>query len=71
MGKSILQKLYERLAQIPQFHNLHIFKHGISNILQFTALNYRDMMKIFVFILYKLIDSDLNLNKNICQLFVK
>ncbi|KAF0369742.1 zn-finger domain-containing protein [Gigaspora margarita] len=71
MGKSILQILDKRLAQIPRVYNLHIFKYGISNISQFTASNYRDMMKIFVFVLDRLIDSNLKLNETISSVFVK
>lgn len=37
--------------QIPRFPGLKIFRHGLENIKRFTADEFRNMMKVFLFII--------------------
>lgn len=50
-GQIAVDELDRRLAAIPRFPGLKIFKHGLENIKRFTANEYRNMMKVFVFVI--------------------
>ncbi|GES82464.1 hypothetical protein GLOIN_2v1488090 [Rhizophagus clarus] len=65
---SSIKILEERLSQIPHYPNLKIFKSGFERLNRLTASEYRDLMKVMLFILDDLI-LDKNLNKNLCDLF--
>ncbi|GES84109.1 hypothetical protein GLOIN_2v1783703 [Rhizophagus clarus] len=67
-GSSSIKILEERLSQIPRYPNLKIFKSGFERLNRLTASEYRDLMKVMLFILDDLI-LDKNLNKNLCDLF--
>lgn len=54
-GQVAVNELDERLAAIPRFSGLKIFKHGLGNIKRFTANEYRSMMKIFLFVVEGLV----------------
>ena len=41
----------QRLSKIPRFPGLKIFSHGIQSIAWLTAKEYRDLMKIMVFVI--------------------
>src|SRR5438552_10584196 len=49
-GQVAVDELDKCLAAIPRFPGLKIFKHGLENIKHFTADEYRNMMKVFLFI---------------------
>jgi hypothetical protein len=40
----------DRLAKIPRFSGLKLFKHGLGNIKRFTAEEFRSMMRQLVFV---------------------
>ena len=40
----------QRLAKIPRFTGLKIFSHGIQSIVCFTVKEYRELMKVMIFI---------------------
>ena len=46
-----VDELDNRLARIPRFSGLKIFKSGLENIKQFTADEFRNMMKVFIFVI--------------------
>ena len=50
-GQIAVDELDNRLANIPRFPGLKIFKNGLKNIKLFTADEFRNMMKVFVFVI--------------------
>ena len=54
-GQVAVDELDRRLATIPRFPELKIFKHGLENIKRFTANEYHNMMKIFLFVIEGLV----------------
>jgi hypothetical protein len=50
-GQVAIDELDNRLASIPRFPGLKIFKNGLGNIKRFTADEFRNMMKVFLFII--------------------
>src|SRR5262249_27528529 len=54
-GQRAVDELDNRLAGIPRFPRLKIFKNGLENIKRFTADEFRNMMKVFVFVIEGLI----------------
>ena len=50
-GQIAVDKLDNRLAGIPRFPGLKIFKNGLENIKLFTADEFRNMMKVFFFVI--------------------
>jgi hypothetical protein len=51
VGTSIIDEMDRRLAKIPRFPGLKIFSHGIQTIARFTAKEYRELMKVMVFVI--------------------
>jgi len=54
-GQVAVDDLDHHLATIPRFSGLKIFKNGLENIKRFTADEFRNMMKVFLFIIEGLI----------------
>ena len=54
-GQIAVDELDNRLARIPRFSGLKIFKNGLENIKRFTANEFRNMMKVFIFVIEGLI----------------
>ena len=54
-GQVAVDDLDHCLATIPRFPGLKIFKNGLENIKRFTADEFRNMMKVFLFIIEGLI----------------
>jgi hypothetical protein len=50
-GASILNTIDNRLANIPRFPGLKIFKNGIQSLAGITASEYRNLMKVMIFVL--------------------
>src|SRR6266480_5722104 len=50
-GQIAIDELNNRLARIPRFSSLKIFKNGLENIKRFTADEFRNMMKVFIFVI--------------------
>lgn len=46
-----VDEIDRRLAKIPRFPGLKIFSHGIQSIARLTANEYRDLMKVMVFVI--------------------
>src|SRR3989454_12497436 len=54
-GQVAVNELDNHLSSIPRFPGLKIFKNGLENIKRFTADEFRNMMKVFVFVIERLI----------------
>jgi len=67
-GASILDKIDNRLANMPRFSELKIFKKGIQSLSRITANEYRNLMKVMIFALDNLI-SDETLNKKLLKIY--
>ena len=65
---SILDKVYKRLANIPRFLELKIFKNRIQSLSRITANEYRNLMKVMIFVLDNL-DISEALNKKLLNLY--
>src|SRR2546421_7447710 len=50
-GQVAVDELDNRLATIPQFSRLKIFRNGLENIKRFTADEFHNMMKVFLFVI--------------------
>ena len=50
-GQVAVDELDNRLATIHQFPRLKIFRNGLENIKHFTADEFRNMMKVFLFVI--------------------
>jgi len=50
-GQVAVDELDNRLAMIPRFPGLKIFRNGLENIKRFTADEFRNMMKVFLFVI--------------------
>lgn len=50
-GQIAVDELDNRLANIPRFSGLKIFKNGLENIKRFTADEFQNMMKVFIFVI--------------------
>lgn len=48
-GQAAVDKLDYRLATMSRFPGLKIFKNGLENMNRFTANEFRNMMKVFLF----------------------
>jgi hypothetical protein len=46
-----VDEIDRRLAKIPRFPGLKIFSHGIQSIARLIANEYRDLMKVMVFVI--------------------
>ena len=67
-GASILDKVDKRLANIPRFPELKIFKNGIQSLSRITANEYRNLIKVMIFVLDNL-DISEALNKKLLNLY--
>jgi len=65
LGKSLADKLSKRIVAIPRYSGLKIFPKGLQSIARLTASEYRDLMKVMVFVVDGL------LNKNLSEVYVK
>ena len=54
-GQAAVDELDNYLSSIPRFSGLKIFKHGLENIKRFTADEFRNMMKVFLFVIERII----------------
>ena len=63
-----------RLCAVPRYPGLIILKNGLENVSKFTANDYRNIMKVIIFIINNLYD---NYNeggipcKRLCNVFYK
>ncbi len=63
--RSAVDEMNQRITMIPRYPGLKRFSKGLQSIARLTASEYRDLMKIMVFVV-----DDL-LNKDLSEVFVK
>ena len=56
-GNMLIKEIDRRLAAIPRFSELKIFSNGLK-IVRLTANEYRNLMKIMIFVIDNLYDND-------------
>jgi hypothetical protein len=59
-SRSLIDELDRRLAAIPRFSGLKIFANGLQSISRLTANEYRDLMKVMIFAIDNLYDTNIN-----------
>ena len=59
-NKLLVDELDRRLAAIPRFPGLKIFANGLQSISRLTANEYRNLMKVMIFVVDNLYDTNIN-----------
>ncbi|RHZ83029.1 hypothetical protein Glove_100g1 [Diversispora epigaea] len=59
-GRSLVDKMNRRITLIPRHSELKIFSGGLQSIALLTADNYRNIMKVMVFVIDDLLNKDLS-----------
>src|SRR6266516_4023483 len=59
-GQVAVNELDNHLSSIPRFPGLKIFKNDLENIKRFTANEFRNMMKVFLFVIEEIIKNIIN-----------
>jgi hypothetical protein len=59
-NKSLVDELDRRLAAIPRFPGIKIFANGLQSISRLTANEYRNLMKVMIFVVDNLYDENIN-----------
>jgi hypothetical protein len=57
-GNMLVNKIDRRLAAIPRFPDLKIFSNGLQSIARLTANEYRNLMKVMLFVIDNLYDRN-------------
>ena len=72
LGKHLVDEMDRRLAEIPRFPGLKIFTNGIQSLARLTANEYRNLMKVMVFVVDNLYNDTENFvkNKDLTKLYV-
>ncbi|RHZ44404.1 hypothetical protein Glove_734g5 [Diversispora epigaea] len=60
LSKSLIDKFNRRIAEIPRHPGLKIFAGGLQSIARLTANEFRDLMKVMVFVIDNLHNKDLS-----------
>jgi hypothetical protein len=60
LGRSLIDEMNRRIAAIPRYSGLKIFSKGLQSIARLTAGEYRDIMKVMVFVVDGLLNKDLS-----------
>jgi len=74
---SLVDKMDHRLAEIPRYPGLKIFSNGLQSIARLTANEYRDLMKVMLFIVDNLYSKNTKnienfiKNKDLAKLYKK
>lgn len=63
-SRSLVDEIDRRLAAIPRFPGLKIFANGLQSISRLTANEYRDLMKVMIFVIDSLYDTNINSIEN-------
>ena len=73
-NQSLINEMNQRIAAIPRHPNLKIFAGGLQSISRLTANEYRDIIKVMVFVIDDLLSdktSDDSMNKKLSEVYIK
>ena len=65
VNNKAVKEMDHRLCAIPRYPGLIVFKNGLENISKFTANDYRNIMKVIVFVIDNLYDGC----ERLCNIF--
>jgi len=65
--QSLIDEIDRRIAAIPRFPGLKIFKNGLQSISRLTANEYRDLMKVMIFVIDNLYNENTKNIENFIQ----
>ena len=74
---SLVDEMDRRLAAIPRYPGLKIFSNGLQSIVRLTANEYRDLMKVMIFVVDNLYSKNTKnienfiKNKDLAELYKK
>jgi len=74
---SLVDEMDRRLAEIPRYPGLKIFSNGLQSIARLTANEYRDLMKVMLFVVDNLYSKNTKnienfiKNKDLAELYKK
>lgn len=74
---SLVNEIDHRLSEIPRFRELKIFTNGLQSISRMTAMEYRILMKVMIFVVDNLYKENKNNvedfveNKKLSEIYVK
>jgi len=74
---SLVDEMDHRLAEIPYYPGLKIFSNGLQSIARLTANEYRDLMKVMIFVVDNLYSKNTKnienfiKNKDLAELYKK
>ena len=68
-GNALVEKMDTRFAAIPRYCGLKIFHNGLADLARFTALEYRNMMRVIPFVIDGLLKD--RLNNKLTDMYVK
>ena len=74
---SLVDEMDRRLAAIPRYPGLKIFSNGLQSIARLTANEYRDLMKVMIFVVDNLYSKNTKnienfiKNNNLAELYKK
>lgn len=57
-GSTLVNEIDRRLVAILRFSDLKIFSNGLQSIARLTAHEYRDLMKVMIFVIDNLYEED-------------
>src|SRR2546429_138470 len=77
-GINIISEIDSRLKKIPRFVDIKIFKNGLQSMSRFTAAEWRQLMKTFIFVLDNIYNEPIIqnngnsiTNENLIDIFLK
>jgi Plavaka transposase len=74
VGSKTVNEIDHRLRKIPRYPGLIILKNGLENVTKFTANDYRNIMKVIIFVVDNLYDNYKEGGitcKRLCNVFYK
>jgi hypothetical protein len=74
VSSETVKEMDHRLCAIPRYQGLIIMKNGLENVSKFTANDYRNIMKVIIFVIDNLYDNHKEGGipcKRLCKIFYK